>query len=116
MPLISLLVNFSPMSGTVTLGDRSLQLPITGSGSTRLTQLGQALLVPKLSFGLISISVLDQLGCVTFIANKTLTIHLNGQIVLRGSLRNGLYHLDSQYSDILFGTTQATVAHESLPS
>ncbi len=72
MPLISLLVNFYPMSGTVTLGDKSLQLPITGSGTTRLTQLGQALLVPKLSFGLISISVLNQLGCVTFIANRSL--------------------------------------------
>ena len=68
-PLRGVLVDVQPSDGQVSLGDEKVKLDIRARGHSRLPGLGPFLWVPQLTFSLISISVLDRIGCRTYISN-----------------------------------------------
>ncbi len=91
------------IKGRVALGDNNVKLEIVGAGYTAMPWLGLTLLVPDLSFGLISISALDKIGCKTiFSGGKVYVFMSNGKLILTGTLSNNLYNLDAEYVDSIY--------------
>ncbi len=52
---------------------------------------GPFLWVPQLTFSLISISVLDRIGCRTYISDGKVYVTFGGKTILSGTLKNNLY-------------------------
>ncbi len=95
------------ITGSVSLGDTSKKLKIVGAGITAIPMLGLTLLVPELSYGLISISALDGVGCKTlFLGGKVYVFVSSGQLLLTGTLHNKLYFLDAVYVDAMLNMSE----------
>jgi hypothetical protein len=85
-------VDISKEDRYVSLGDNNLRVPIIGKGRVEL--LGEALHVPNLKFGLISISRFDKNEYSVIIKNQRLYMYnLQEELYLEGYLRNNLYYL-----------------------
>ena len=97
------------IKGRVALGDNKMKLKIVGAGYTNMPLLGMTLLVPELSFGLISISALDKTGCKTVFAGGKVYVFLSSnELFITGTLHNNLYHLDDKYVEALYNNTECT--------
>jgi hypothetical protein len=83
------------------LGDTSIKLDIRTSGHSRIHVLGPFLWVPRLTFTLTSIPALDRIGCRTVLYDGEASITFNGEVILSGTLKDGLYHLDPVYIEQL---------------
>ena len=92
-------INFREKASVVHLaGDK--KMPSRGRGDTKW--LKDVLYVPGLKFELISISKLNQEGMRTvFENNKVYVINKNGQTVISGFLKNGLYFVDNTSESII---------------
>jgi hypothetical protein len=89
-------VDISKEKRYVSLGDNNLQVPIIGKGRVEL--LGEALHVPQLKFGLISISCFDKNEYTVIIQNQKLYMYnLREELYLEGFLRHNLYYLKETY-------------------
>jgi hypothetical protein len=106
-PLRSMLVDFTPRAGHVTLGDKSVQLDIQARGHSRIRMLGPFMWVPQLTFTLISIPTLDRIGFRTVLYDGEASVIFNGEVILSGTLKDGLYHLDPFYVEQLGGDTES---------
>ena len=111
-PLRDVLVNVIPCEGSVSLGDMSVKLEIKGRGHSRMPGLGPFRWVPKLSFSLISVPALDRIGCRTVIYDGDITVMHRGVIILEGKLKNGLYHLNSEYVEQLTSDEDSDTVEE----
>ncbi len=96
--------------GLVSLGDNNKKLVISGAGHTAIPMLGRVLYVPELSFGLISISALDKVGCKTLFQGGKVFVFVNsGELLLTGTLVDKLYFLDEVYVNALTNVSQCAV-------
>jgi hypothetical protein len=87
----------------VSLGDEDIQLSIIGQG--RVEFLGESLYVPKLKFGLISISYFDQQGFSIVVKDNMIRVFdLNDRLHIEGHLCNNLYYLNDEYIDKMLYT------------
>jgi hypothetical protein len=87
----------------VSLGDKDIQLLIIGQG--RVEFLGESLYVPKLKFGLISISYFDQQGFSIVVRDNIIQVFdLNDRLHIEGHLNNNLYYLNDEYIDKMLYT------------
>jgi hypothetical protein len=87
----------------VSLGDEDIQLSIIGQG--RVEFLGESLYVPKLKFGLISISYFDQQGFSIVVKDNMIrAFDLNDRLHIEGHLCNNLYYLNDEYIDKMLYT------------
>lgn len=103
-PLRSMLQNLRSINGEVKLGDNNVKLAIEAVGSTSVPGLTNVLLVPKLSCVLLSIPQFDKEGYKSeFSDGKAIVTRRNGNVILTGTLRDGLYELDDVYSQMLLG-------------
>jgi hypothetical protein len=94
--------NYRVHSGTVQLADASVSLNIVGKGDTKL--LSGVLYVPKMSYGLISVSRLDSEGYIMiFRRSRVWVVAPGGVLVCSGARRGNLYHLDAKYRQALLG-------------
>jgi len=109
VPCKELLEDITVINGKVSLGDAKQKLDITCCGKSRIEILGKVLCVPRLSFGLISLSALDKIGCQTVIKDGKMVISIDGKTILTGTLINNLYHLDSVYRDIILNDSCGAV-------
>jgi hypothetical protein len=91
------------VQGKVSLGKSDYKLPITGQGKTQLEVLDNVLLVPDLSFGLLSLSKFDVKGYHTIISEGKVTV-FDGKKrpVVSGTLEGSLYYLDNEYLELLY--------------
>jgi hypothetical protein len=92
------------MSGTVTLGDKKMVLPIVGIGTTNMEILSNVLYVPRLSVGLISIPVLTQQGFNTAFRGtdkRFIVTDPKGKVVLTGMLDGKLFYLGDAEISVL---------------
>ncbi len=64
------------------------------AGHSNIRVLGPFLWMPRLTFTLISIPALDRIGCRTVLYDGEASITFNGEVILSGTLKDGLYHLD----------------------
>src|SRR6185503_10734739 len=103
LPDLSLLHSVHSVEGTVSLGNKEITLRIVGAGDTNLPLLGRTLLVPDLSYGLISIPSLDKIGCQSIFGNGKVFIIFDNEVIISGSLVGSLYYLDQFYLDKLCG-------------
>jgi hypothetical protein len=93
--------NYRGQGGKASLGDKST-VDIAGKGDTDL--ISGVLHVPMLSYGLISISALDDKGCISlFRRGRVWVVSPTGEVVCSGTKRDNLYHLDVRYREALFG-------------
>eukprot|EP00601_Ochromonadales_sp_CCMP2298_P029468 CAMPEP_0173331452 /NCGR_PEP_ID=MMETSP1144-20121109/3805_1 /TAXON_ID=483371 /ORGANISM="non described non described, Strain CCMP2298" /LENGTH=263 /DNA_ID=CAMNT_0014276227 /DNA_START=180 /DNA_END=968 /DNA_ORIENTATION=- len=93
--------NYKVMEGKVRLGDNDKSVDIVGQGDTNL--FNGVLHVPKMSYGLISISRFDKQGCMSIYHNRRCwVVSHEGTLLCSGTLRGNLYHLDEKYRKILF--------------
>jgi hypothetical protein len=82
-------------SGNVTMGD-SQTCPIEGKGLVNI--IGESLYIPRLRYGLISLSKLDQQGCSVELSRGTMRVHdKDKHIILTAHLAGNLYHLDARF-------------------
>jgi hypothetical protein len=95
------LVDVNPRASHVTLGDKNVKLDIRASGHSSIRVLGPFLWVPRLTFTLISIPALDRIGCRTVLYDGEASITFNGEVILSGTLKDGLYHLDPVFIEQL---------------
>jgi hypothetical protein len=112
LPSNSALSNYRTKGGGVSLADNSLRLEIKGIGDTPLFK--DVLHIPDISFGLISISALDNEGCICIFGDSRVTvIDYYGNLLCTGTKRNRLYYLDDKYLSILLSydpdTTDDTI-------
>jgi hypothetical protein len=63
--------------------------------------------LPQLTFTLISIPTLDRIGFRTVLYDGEASVTLNGEVILSGTLKDGLYHLDPFYVEQLGGDTES---------
>jgi hypothetical protein len=95
-PLRRCLREYIPREGKVSLGDSTVQIDILGVGNTTLVD--DVLHVPQLSFGLISISKLDDDNYISVFRNAVVRVYnAIGDLILTGTKRNNLYYLDEPY-------------------
>ena len=71
LPYKCVFSNLNVAIGVVSLGDEHIKLPIKGTGYIKLVAIGEALYVPRLTVGLISVLMLDKLkyNCVIRMRN-----------------------------------------------
>jgi hypothetical protein len=55
------------------------------------------------TFSLISISVLDRLGCRTYISSGKVYVTFGENTILSGTLKNNLYHFDQEFVELISG-------------
>jgi len=78
--------------GDVSMGDSSQTCPIEGKGTVNI--LGESLYVPKLRYGLVSLSKLDQLDCKITVEKGRMIVQNSDKIdILTAHLKRNLYHL-----------------------
>eukprot|EP01034_Spumella_vulgaris_P032417 gene32417-biopygen27615 len=100
-PERGILTSLTPHVGVIALGDKELTLTSTAVGYSRLRDLGQFMLVPKLSFTLLSVPELDRQGLGSMFENGRVLVTRGSLVILEGTLRRGLYYLDPFYVDML---------------
>lgn len=101
-PCKELFLTLRSTRGNVSLGDKTKQIEIIGVGNTRLNCIDNALYVPQLRFGIISIPQLDLGGCKTNIENGIMEVRNKyGSVILTGTLVDNLYFLDDKYLQVL---------------
>ncbi|KAH9679839.1 hypothetical protein KPL71_026297 [Citrus sinensis] len=93
-------VSFESIDGGKVLLGNNLAYKVAGIGSVRIKMydgsvrsLEQVRYVPELKRNLISLGMIDQLGCCIKAENGELQILRDGRIIMKGSRRNGLYVL-----------------------
>ena len=99
-PKMEMFSNFKKVSsGTVLLGDNKA-CKVLGIGSVIITMfdgisrtLQNVRYVPDLRRNLLSIGMLDNIGCTIKVEGGTLLIYKGSIIVMKGILKNGLYSL-----------------------
>eukprot|EP01034_Spumella_vulgaris_P047246 gene47246-biopygen3646 len=111
-PEEGILTDLTPHDGVIALGDKDLTLQATAVGRSRLSGLGKFLLVPQLTFSLISVPALDNLGYRSVFENGEVLIFLNKVLVISGTLRQGLYYLDPRYVQLLIHGEQPGESQE----
>ena len=115
VPLRSVVQNLRPINGAVKLGDNNVKLAIEGVGSTSVPGLTDVLLVPKLSVALLSVPKFDADGCKTvFAAGKAKVTGKTGDVIITGTLRDGLYELDDYYCHLLMGSVACHLSYSSM--
>jgi hypothetical protein len=78
--------------GDVTMGDSSQTCPIEGKGTVNI--LGDCLYVPRLRYGLISLSKLDQRDCTITVEKGRMTVHDSDKNdIFTAHLKRNLYYL-----------------------
>jgi hypothetical protein len=104
-PSMDVFKNYVPRSGGhVTLGDDTTKLNVSGGGNTHLKCVDNAIHVPGLGVGLISISVLDAVGYSTVIVGGKLSVlDREGYVAFTATKTQSLYYLDDEYADIFYG-------------
>jgi hypothetical protein len=112
LPTRESMTNYRVKGGVVQLGDQSVELSVKGVGDTELLQ--DVLHVPRMSFGLISVSRLDQEGHISIFRNgRVWILDTAGTLVCTGTRNKSLYFLDAKYHSQLLdpvddGGTQQT--------
>lgn len=98
-------VNISNQERYVSLGDDKVKLSIIGSGKVEF--LGESLYVPKLKFGLISISYFDKQGFKTVIEDSSIKVYdTDERLHLEGYLNNNLYYLKNEYLETILSKSR----------
>jgi hypothetical protein len=115
-PHSHVLVTSKPKSGLVSLGDINVKLDITAHGETRLP-IGNFLLVPQLSYSLISVPTLDSLGFRCVFENQRFRVTHHARTLLTATLTShGLYQLDTKYVKRLFEETNGSNNMSTAPN
>lgn len=101
------------VQGSVSLGNSDYKLVIIGEGKTSMEILDYVLLVPDLSYGLISISKFDLKGYRTEMKKKKVKVFdEGGRLVLSGSLKGNLYFLDEDFMNVLWNGSQCVCGRD----
>mmetsp|Transcript_12361 Transcript_12361/g.27736 ORF Transcript_12361/g.27736 Transcript_12361/m.27736 type:complete len:244 (+) Transcript_12361:1838-2569(+) len=99
--------NYRERQGSVQLGDKGKGLDIVDVGDTTL--MSGVLHVPKMSYGLISISKFDKTGCISICYNsRCWVVGATGDLIYSGTLKGNLYHLDAKYLHMLLDSDTDT--------
>lgn len=103
-PFKSHLIVYQVCNGVKMMKRNNVVYKVVGIGNVRLKihdesviELRQVRHVPELKKKLISLGMIDQIGCIVRVQNGILSVIKGSQVLLRGARKNGL--------DILEGTT-----------
>ena len=90
----------------VTIGDSTtlkacgrgrVELNLRINGKLRTCTLSNVLYVPSLGYNLLSVGVMDKAGCIATFGNGSCHVERKGVRMAEGTLRDGLYYLDTHH-------------------